>query len=664
MQVGTINNSGTACDNYTDYTHLSTMMEIGTGYAITVTNGNADEESQCGIWIDWNADSDFNDAEEVIAVAGTPGLGPYTATITPPAGATLGDTRMRIRIMFSGTVSPCGSTSYGEVEDYMITVMESVPSAYGGGSGTAEDPYQIRTPSQMNLIGTNRGDWDKHFILCADINVGGFTGTSFNIIGLDIDHGFTGVFDGNGHTISNFTYITSGTNGIGLFRFVDGPGAEIKNLGLIDPDVDGGSKDRVGALVGEMGDEGSISNCYLEGGSVSGNWQVGGLVGRNLGTIRNCSSNGSISGNGAYYTVGGLVGTGGTITDCHSSGSVSGNGPYGGYAGGLVGTGGTITNCWSSASVSVSGDFCPAGGLVGGGGIISNCYATGSVSGTGDYSESVGGLVGGGGIITNCYATGSVWGPRRVGGLVGSGGIIHNCYSTGTVSGTGGAVGGLVGTSETVGTGGGTVYGSFWDIETSGLSTSAGGTGLTTAQMKDANTYIYWDCGVAWTIDDGVDYPRLLWENAPGELLDVELSDFVDGSGSESEPYLIYTAEELNLIGLFRCEWDKHFKLMTDIDLAGMTGTSYNRIGVGVPFNGVFDGNGHTISNFTSTRGLFGTVAGQNAEIRDLGLIDPNINKGGAFLGGLSNLGILASVLKDATISGCYVEGGASGEIL
>jgi hypothetical protein len=62
----------------------------------------------------------------------------------------------------------------------------------------------------MNAIGAIPNDWDRHFRLMADIDLSAYTGTRFNIIGLDIDHCFTGVFDGNGHTISNFTYSGGG----------------------------------------------------------------------------------------------------------------------------------------------------------------------------------------------------------------------------------------------------------------------------------------------------------------------------------------------------------------------------------------------------------------------------------------------------------------------
>ncbi len=83
----------------------------------------------------------------------------------------------------------------------------SLGATYGGGSGTAEDPYQIWTPEQMNTIGANSADWDKHFKLMDDIDMSVYTGTQYNIIGNETIS-FTGTFDGNRHTISNFTYET------------------------------------------------------------------------------------------------------------------------------------------------------------------------------------------------------------------------------------------------------------------------------------------------------------------------------------------------------------------------------------------------------------------------------------------------------------------------
>ncbi len=92
----------------------------------------------------------------------------------------------------------------------------------------------------MQAIGADANDWDKHFMLMADIDLSQFDGRDgrekFNVIG-EYANPFTGVFDGNDHTISNFTYDSNDRIDVGLFVDVYGPNAEIKNLGLIDPNV-------------------------------------------------------------------------------------------------------------------------------------------------------------------------------------------------------------------------------------------------------------------------------------------------------------------------------------------------------------------------------------------------------------------------------------------
>jgi len=133
VEVGAINNTGSTCSNYADYTSsYSTIMEIGTGYSILVTTcvpgyspGSGYTGDQCGIWVDWNQDDDFYDSNET--VYSESGVGYFSTTIVPPVEALSGDTRMRIRLTYTGAVSPCDTTLYGEVEDYTITIPSSGP---------------------------------------------------------------------------------------------------------------------------------------------------------------------------------------------------------------------------------------------------------------------------------------------------------------------------------------------------------------------------------------------------------------------------------------------------------------------------------------------------------------------------------------------------------
>lgn len=140
VEMGNINNA-TDCttDGYADFTNLSTDVYIGTTTNIAVTNGILDYPTdQAGIWIDWNQDGDFDDADETITVNGTPGVGPYTAGITPPAGAVEGPTTMRIRITFTGILDPCGITTFGEVEDYTIIVNPALACPFPNNITTSE----------------------------------------------------------------------------------------------------------------------------------------------------------------------------------------------------------------------------------------------------------------------------------------------------------------------------------------------------------------------------------------------------------------------------------------------------------------------------------------------------------------------------------------------
>jgi len=314
----------------------------------------------------------------------------------------------------------------------------------------------------------------------------------------------------------------------------------------------------VGGLVGENTERGFISDCYSTG-AVSGGSSVGGLVGNNWGTVTQCYSTGAVSGSANY--VGGLVGNNGkrdwyseagTVTRCYSTGTVSGTDYVGGLVGqnydgavtgcystgvvtgnsrvgGLVGYhwGGTVTQCYSTGAVSGSSNV---GGLVGyNWSTVSNCYSTGAVSG----KSVVGGLVGENdesGFISDCYSTGAVSASEAVGGLVGSnGGTVSCCYSTGPVTGSGEYIGGLVGCPWVWGGAGwpgheirGNVSNCFWDIQTSGRTTSNGGTGKTTAEMQTAKTFLEagWDfidetangTEDIWWILEGRDYPRLWWE--------------------------------------------------------------------------------------------------------------------------------------------------------
>ncbi|MHC4184796.1 MAG: GLUG motif-containing protein [Planctomycetota bacterium] len=337
---------------------------------------------------------------------------------------------------------------------------------YGGGSGTAGDPYLIYTPEQMNAIGANSLDWDKHFKLMADIDLGGYTGTAYNIIGSS-GSPFQGVFDGNDHAISNFSYSYNGSNNhIGLFGYIDHADAAIKNLSVVDANVFIGSPDceYIGTIAGILY-KGNILNCNTTNVSLDAKNStfVGGMFGASDydGNISNCFVSGTISGTSL---VGGLVGwTASIISDCHTSVTITAGSDSGGLAGGIKSS--EISNCSSDGIVvntaTIGGSYTSyAGGLVGwaeffSGKRISNisyCHSSCNVSIEGGSGNMIGGLVGYNccfTVITHCYAAGNIEGDSYLGGLVGAnyGGYIYDSFATGDVNGVE-SVGGLVGDND------------------------------------------------------------------------------------------------------------------------------------------------------------------------------------------------------------------------
>jgi hypothetical protein len=326
----------------------------------------------------------------------------------------------------------------------IVFVGNSSAGTYSGGSGTEGDPYLIEEPNDIIEMSETTDDWGGRFLMISDVNMVDYTFTTAVV------DTFEGVFNGAGHKILNLTIDTLGADTwyLGLFGRID-EGAEVSNLSLDNVSVIGGNDSRIlGGLCGRNG--GTIINCYATG-SVSGLLNVGVLCGSNdKGTINNSSATGSATGS---FRIGGLCGL----------------------------------NFYSST--------------------ISNCCATVSVSG-GVGSQDIGGLCGHNySTINNCYSTGSVSGITNVGGLCGynSGGTFDNC---------------------------------FWDTDTSGLDWSAGGTGLPTEDMQKLITFTAagWDFveeSANGTEDiwrmcvDGIDYPHLYFQHKVNG--DFVCPDGVDG---------------------------------------------------------------------------------------------------------------------------------------
>ena len=129
VAIGTIDNSS-GCDNYGDYKNLSTLMEIGTSAPITIEIDGGYSSDYGAVWVDWNQDFVFDEVAEVVTLDTYSGVGPYGGTVTVPGSAVPGPCVMRVRLNYSSMPGPCGTTSWGEVEDYTIMVGGDLPPTF------------------------------------------------------------------------------------------------------------------------------------------------------------------------------------------------------------------------------------------------------------------------------------------------------------------------------------------------------------------------------------------------------------------------------------------------------------------------------------------------------------------------------------------------------
>jgi filamentous hemagglutinin family protein len=598
----------------------------------------------------------------------------------------------------NGSETASGSGVYTLNNGASITLSGSNPSltiAYTpytviNSVGVSTDATNPPTPPSLQGVAAS-ANLNGHFALGSNIdatatgnsdNPNYFGPSGFTPIG-NGTAAFTGVFDGLGNTINGLTINNTTNTYAGLFGMI-GSGAIVQNVKLTNASISsnitgtnyvGGlagynsgtinnvsvsgnvtltgtaTGNFVGGLVGQNTTSGTINNSAFTYGAVSGVNNVGGLAGANYGTINSSYAAGSVSGN---YGVGGLVGyNNGSIGNSYVTGNITGTDNEIGGLAGINGSTGNIDN--SYATGSVSGGYLGVGGLVGFNfqGTIGNSYATGNVAGTGN---DVGGLVGLNlGTISSSYATGSVSGNNYVGGLVGrNSGSINYGYATGSVSGNYG-VGGLVGTNS------GGVSNSYWNTTTSGQESSAGGTGLTTAQMQSTSYF----SGFNFTTTTDAQGNNWVMVDVDGSLNNA-------GGTQQGATFPMLASEYSTTINnahqlqLMTMALGANYILGSNVNAAGTnTATTLSDVWstpggfvpVGnntAPFTGTFNGQGNIISNLTinlpSTNyvGLFGYV-NTGAVIQNVGLIGGSVN-GNSYVGGLVGY-------NSGTISNSYTTG-------
>ncbi len=207
-----------------------------------------------------------------------------------------------------------------------VEMSASISKIWGGDDGrdgSKEHPYTIASVSELNelaLVVNSGNDFtDTYFEVIKDI-VYDVTqtdnGNNYTAIGYDGRHPFNGKFNGNGHTISGIRINKIDVMQQGLFGFL-GESAEVKNVKLADVEITGGQF--TGGIAGV--NEGSIRNCTVEKSVkiASANGYVGGVAGFNYdtGTVTGCISSATLTGSGVYSKFfGGIVGTNyGTVSD-------------------------------------------------------------------------------------------------------------------------------------------------------------------------------------------------------------------------------------------------------------------------------------------------------------------------------------------------------------
>ena len=306
-----------------------------------------------------------------------------------------------------------------------IDAMTTLSEAYEAGAFVEDVTYSISSEEELakfaELVNAGNSGAGSTFVLTKDLDLSGISNWTPIGYSVDVSKFFSGVFDGNGHVISNLKINDTSGAFQGLFGLVGSfdPNnyVEIKNLGLENVNINGG--ELAGALAGMVLSAGTVN--------ISNNYSTGTV------NISNSNSPGMLGlpGSGAGGLVGMIFSQADSLVSFDNNYSTATVNAIS-TAGGLVGNISTMNNssvtlCNNFATGDVSAQSV-AGGLLGStsintGGSVSlyNNFVTGDINGT----DNVGGLIGeaycnnGESSIENNYATGSVIGSFNIGGFIG-----------------------------------------------------------------------------------------------------------------------------------------------------------------------------------------------------------------------------------------------------
>lgn len=340
---------------------------------------------------------------------------------------------------------------------FLCSILSTFAQFSGSGSGTESDPYLIFYADQLTQVRNYLGKDGVYFKLMADIDLGDWLNDNspsegWQPIGVESAR-FKGIFDGNGHTISNISIKRASTDNVGFFGYTDG--ATIKNL-TIKGDITG--RNSVGGVVG-TGLNTTITGVHYVG-KVTGTENVGGLTGwlTSSSTLKDCSLQGDVKG---AKDVGGIVGGTTDLRNTHSNlqcnGTVTATGDNcGGIFGSLAGIDIELKECTTNATIQ-GHDY--VGGIIGYAESlpfksIEKCNSIITLSGN-DY---VGGILGGNQTVQPTLHYGEITTYKGVydsryyhkytdeilSELV-SNSALKNCFTEGTIISGQNFVGGLIG---------------------------------------------------------------------------------------------------------------------------------------------------------------------------------------------------------------------------
>ncbi|WP_395043440.1 reprolysin-like metallopeptidase [Flavobacterium sp.] len=210
VQLGTINNPSTGTAGYENFTAISTNLVRSTSNTITITptwTATVYAEGYA-VYIDYNQNGVFTDAGETVYTRAASTTTPISGSFTIPATATLGSTRMRVKMTYNATpTSSCGSFTYGQVEDYTVNI--SLTARMEDASNTAISFNLYPNPVNGEVLNISNLEVDSNYRI-------------FNMIGQEFGKGKIENQSINVGSLSSGTYLieVSNANGTTTKRFI------------------------------------------------------------------------------------------------------------------------------------------------------------------------------------------------------------------------------------------------------------------------------------------------------------------------------------------------------------------------------------------------------------------------------------------------------------